>query len=116
MSCRIVSQQFIIWGIDMNENIKLDNGKGLYSNAGLCDTIIQDINGLVKHAVSGQYIQFCAGVTAITQKVINLKTGIENDLSAKDKIIEELKAANNALHEQLTGIPTEKDGVENGND
>lgn len=100
----------------MNENIKLDNGKGLYSNAGLCDTIIQDINGLVKSAISGQYIQFCAGITAITQKLINLKTGIENDLAAKDKRIEELKSMNNALNEQLTGIPTEKDGVSNGND
>ena len=100
----------------MNSKIPVNDGGGLYNNAGLCDTIIQDINGLVKHAVSGQYIQFCAGITAITQKVINLKTGIENDLSSKDKIIEELKAANNALHEQLTGIPTEKDGAENGND
>lgn len=98
----------------MNENIKLDNGKGLYSNAGLCDTIINDINGLIKSAFSGQYIQFCAGITAITQKIINLKTGIENDLAAKDNRIEELKAINNALNEQLTGMPTEKDGVSNG--
>lgn len=102
----------------MNNKIPVNDGCGLYNNAGLCDTLISDINNLVKHAVSGQYVQFCNGVTVIVTKIVNLKKGIIDDLASKDKIIEELKKINNNLVEQVTGLPVddEKDGVENGND
>lgn len=100
----------------MNEKIPVNDGGGLYDNAGLCQTLLQDLNSAVKCAMTGQYLQFCAIVAGATQKLINLEKGITADLASKDKIIEELKSMNNALNEQLTGIPTEKDGVSNGND
>lgn len=102
----------------MNNKIPVNDGGGLYNNAGLCDTLISDVNNLVKYAVSGQYVQFCNGVTVIVTKIVNLKKGIIDDLASKDKIIEELKKINNNLVEQVTGLPVddEKDGVENGND
>ena len=102
----------------MKNKIPVNDGGGLYNNAGLCDTLISDVNNLVKQAFSGQYVQFCNGITVIVTKLVNLKKGIMDDLESKDKIIEELKKINNDLVEQVTGLPIddEKDGVENGND
>lgn len=101
-----------------NDNIKVNNGGGLYDNAGLCDTIANSINGLLKAAFAGNYVLFCEGVTSIIQRLANLKKGIIADLESKDKIIEELKEENARLVEQITGLPVErtKDGGTNGND
>ena len=102
----------------MNEKIPVNDGGGLYDNAGLCQTLLQDLNNAVKSAMTGQYLQFCAIVTGATQKIINLEKGITADIASKNKIIEELKEQNNRLVEQFTGLPVEKtkDGEGNGAD
>ena len=64
---------------------------GLYTNSELIDTIIVDMNNMIKEALSGQYVQICYIVTGMTQKLINLKKGIDEDLASKDKVIEQLK-------------------------
>jgi hypothetical protein len=65
--------------------------KGIYTNEELVDTLISDLNSLLKNAAGGQYIQACVIVTGMSQKMINLKSGIKNDLDNKNRIIEELK-------------------------
>ena len=97
-------------------DLTVNDDNGLSDNEGLCDSLIMDLNGLVKALVSGQYIQFSGTITTMTKKLANLKAGIRADLESKDKIIEELKRANNALVKQKTGLPVEKDGAGNGND
>ena len=77
--------------------IKVNDGKGIFDNIGLCDSLKIDLNNLLKNIVSGQLIQAAGFVIQMVQKIENLKTGIAADLAGKDKIIEELKAANNAL-------------------
>ena len=52
--------------------------KGLLTNSELADSIIADVNNLIKEMVSGQYVQCCYAVTVIVQKLLNLKKGIEN--------------------------------------
>ena len=101
-----------------NKEITVNDGGGLYDNAGLCDTIANGVNELLKSAFSGNYILFCEGVTSITQRLVNLKKGIIADLESKDKTIEELKEENARLVEQITGLPVERtrDGGKNGND
>ena len=65
--------------------------KGLFNSEELIDTIIVDMNNMIKEALSGQYVQICYIVTSMTQKLMNLKKGIEADLASKDKVIEQLK-------------------------
>ena len=64
---------------------------GLYTNTELVESLIVDLNNLVKTQASGQYIQFCGIVVQMSQKLINLKSGIQSDLDNKDKKIESLK-------------------------
>ena len=65
--------------------------KGILTNSELIDTIIVDMNNMIKEALAGQYIQICYIVTGMTQKLMNLKKGIDADLASKDNVIEQLK-------------------------
>ena len=95
-------------------DITVNDGNGLLDNEGMCDSLVIDLNGLVKMLISGQFIQFCAKIPEMVVKLNNLKKGIKADIESKDKIIEELKKINDALMEEKTGLPVDKEGVENG--
>lgn len=97
----------------MND-IPVNDGKGLYDNEGLCDLLVSDLNTLVKELASGQFLQFCFIVTGMTQKLMNLKKGIADEKGLMKKKVEELKRMNDSLVEQITGLPVEKDGTDNG--
>ena len=64
---------------------------GLYTNSELVDTIIADLNNVLKETASGQYIQACITVNQMAQKLINLRTTIDNDLKNRDETIAKLK-------------------------
>ena len=83
----------------------LNDGKGLYDNEGLIDTMIADLNNLPKLLMTGQYIQYCATVTGMAQKLVNLKEGIRKDMESMKEKVEDLKRINDRLI-------TEKDGAE----
>lgn len=93
----------------------LNDGKGFWDSAGLCDTLIADCNNAVKAVCTGQYIVFCDTITQMAQKLFRLREGIKADLESKDKIIEELKRMNDNLMYEKTGLPVEG-GATNGND
>ena len=101
-------------GKNLGYGVNANNGKGLMDNEGLCDSLANDLNNLVRHMVGGNYIQFCATVSAMGQKLINLKKGIANDMDAMKRKVEELKNTNDSLVEQITGLPVEKEGTEHG--
>lgn len=101
--------------MDKEKGIPVNDGKGLYDNQGLCDTLIGDLNNLLKNAVDGQFIQCSIIVVNMTKKISNLKKGIAADLESKDQIIEELKRINDELVSQKTGLPVER-GDNLGND
>lgn len=94
----------------------VNDGKGLYDNEGMCDLLIADLNNLVKELANGQFLQFCIGITGMVQKIMNLKKGIKADMDSMKEKVEELKRMNDSLVEQMTGLPVEKDGAENGVD
>ena len=96
-------------------DITVNDGKGLIDNEGMCDSLVFDLNGLVKLLINGQFIQFCAKVAEMTVKLTNLKKGIKADLESKDKIIEELKRINDSLMEEKTGLPVDR-SEDNGTD
>ena len=93
---------------------------GTYTNSELIDTIIVDMNNMIKEALSGQYIQICYIVTGMTQKLMKLKKGIDADLASKDKVIEQLKDQLRAAGAEVEDMSTEefikkygkKDGAE----
>ena len=93
-------------------DITVNDGKGLYDNEGLCDSLIIDCNNAVKNLANGNYVQFCGVIVQMVQKLANLKEGIRNDLDSMKKKVEELKRENDELFEQKTGIPVDKDGAE----
>ena len=64
---------------------------GLYSNSELIQTLIADLNNLLKEQAGGQYINACAIVTGMAQKLVNLKNTIDNDLKNRDETIATLK-------------------------
>lgn len=100
----------------INENIPINKGNGLMDNEGMCDSLVSDLNSMVKILINGQYIQFCAKVPEMTIKLANLKKGIKEELESKNKIIDELKQINDSLIEEKTGFPVERDGGNNGDD
>ena len=100
-------------GKNLGYGVNVNNGNGLMDNEGLCDSLANDLNNLVRQMVCGNYIQFCATVTAMGQKLINLKKGIANDMDSMRRKVEELKNTNDSLVEQMTGLPVEKEGATN---
>lgn len=95
-------------------DLNVNDGKGLYDSEGMFDLLVSDLNNLVKDLMNGQNVLFCNRVSGMAQKLVNLKSGIKNDMDAMRKKVEELKAANDSLMEQITGLQVEKDGAENG--
>ena len=95
-------------------DLTVNDGKGLMDNEGLCDSLLYDLNNIPQVLMNGQYIQFCAKVSSMAQKLVNLKKGITDDMQAMKDKVEELKRMNDSLVEQITGLPVEKDGAENG--
>lgn len=81
----------------MDNKTTVNDGKGLYDNAGLCDTLLYDLNRIPKILMDGQYIQFCAVIQSMAQRLANLKDGIKADMEGKDQTIEQLKQMNDAL-------------------
>ena len=94
---------------------------GLFSNSELIDSLINDLNEVIRQTVSGQYLQACINVTGMTQKLTNLRKTIDNDLKNRDETIETLKQQLRAAGQSVVDVTAEqyakefqKDGVLNG--
>lgn len=96
-------------------DVTVNDGKGLYDNIGLVDTLITDLNSLPGLLASGQAIKAAGVVYFMGQKLGNLKKGIQADLDSKNQIIEELKKINDSLMEEKTGLPVDRSD-DNGTD
>ena len=92
-------------------DITVNDGKGLMDNEGLCDSLLLDLNNVPKLLMTGQYIQFCALISSMGQKLVNLKKGIKADRQAMEEKYNDLKQLNDRLVRQ---IPVEKDGASDG--
>lgn len=76
----------------MNDDIKVNDGKGLYDNIGLIDSLIFDCNNATKSLIEGQFVQYCSINVQMVQKLTNLKKGIHEDMEALKNEIAELRA------------------------
>ena len=88
--------------------VTINDGNGLYDNDGLLESMIIDCNNAVKNLASGNYVMFCNVIVQMIQKITNVRKGIKTEMEAKERQIEELKAMNNSLVEQITGLPVDK--------
>ena len=68
----------------------------IYSNSELIGTILSDLNVALQAQAGGEYVKACAVFTGITQKLVNLKKTIDDDLKNRDETIATLK---NSLRE-----------------
>ena len=75
----------------------------MLTNDELIESLIKDVNNLVKNMAAGQYVQFCLLVTQITQKLLNLKSGIKSDMDNKNSVIESLKETIRSFKEIIEG-------------
>ena len=75
----------------MDDEIKVNDGGGLYDNLGLIDTLTVDCNELLKALASGQYVHFAVVIVDMVQKLANLRNGVKADTEALKKQLEEYK-------------------------
>ena len=88
------------------EEIKVNDGGGLFDSDGIIDTLLTDLNGMIRQIAAGEYVQFCIRVAGMAQKLVELKKGIKNDRQSQEEAINELKRCNDELVHQLIGLPT----------
>lgn len=92
----------------MENEIKVNDGNGLFDSMGLIDSLVVDCNEIPQALFEHQNIRFCNILIQMVQKLTELKKGVSADLQSKDKTISELTAHNKQLIEQITGLPAEK--------
>lgn len=80
----------------MND-VKVNDGGGLFDSIGLIDSLLVDCNDLTKMLVDGRFVGYCSVIVSMVQKLSELKTGVKNDMDSLKKQVEELtkEARNN---------------------
>ena len=81
-------------------NMTVNDGRGLLDNEGLCDSMIENLNNLLKNMAAGQYIRVCSITMEMVQKLQNLKKGIRTSQKTLEDQIEDLRRLNNELAEK----------------
>lgn len=66
---------------------------GTYTNTELIESVIVDLNTMLKSQATGQYIQACEYAAQMSQKLFALRKSVDDDLKGKEAEIEELKQA-----------------------
>jgi hypothetical protein len=97
-------------------NVTVNDGKGLLDNEGLIDSLIVDVNNVVKDLVSGQYISFTRTINYMIQKLANLKNNYKIEISSRDDEITLLRNQLQEIGDKLYGTPAEHDSGVTGQD
>ena len=75
----------------MNEDIKVNDGGGLFDSLGLIDSLIVDCEKGMKTLVAGSPLEYAAVTVGMVQKLGELKKGVRNDTEDLKKQIRELR-------------------------
>lgn len=81
--------------------LPVNDGGGLEDTNGYIDRIIVACNDAVRCLLNGQNIGFCARMTDIANKLINLKDGVQKEHDALREQIRVLEQANHDLMDKL---------------
>lgn len=82
-------------------NVTVNDGGGLEDTNGYIDRIIVACNDAVRCLLNGQNIGFCARMTDIANKLINLKDGVQKEHDALREQVRGLEQANHDLMDKL---------------
>ena len=80
---------------------------GIYTHSELIDSILQDLNSLMRFHMIGEHVMACAIMTGISQKLLKLKEGVANDLKNREETIEQLKEELRACGREVIDVPVE---------
>ena len=82
-------------------NLVINDGQGIYDNEGITETLIDDLNNLLKALISQQYV-FCIDIVVqMSQKIDNLRKGIITDMDDLKYQLEDMKRLNNELLDRI---------------
>ena len=81
--------------------LPVNDGGGLEDTNGYIDRIIVACNDAVRCLFNGQNIGFCARMTDIANKLLNLKDGVQKEHDALCEQVRGLEQANHDLMEKL---------------
>ena len=81
---------------------------GLYNHTELIDSIMKDLNSLMKCHMIGEHVTACAIMTGISQKLLKLKEGVANDLKNREETIEMLKERLRDCGQEVIEVPAEQ--------
>lgn len=84
-------------------DIVVNDGKGLFDNEGLTETLIADLNNLIRALLSQQYIICFDIVVQMCQKITNLQKGIRADTDDLKYQVADLKRLNTELMDKING-------------
>lgn len=88
--------------------LTVNDGRGLLDNEGLCDSLIENLNNLLKNMAAGQYIRVCSITMEMVQKLTNLKKNIHTEQQSMERNIQELQERYNELAEKAFGTQASK--------
>lgn len=82
-------------------NLVINDGRGIYDNEGIAETLIDDLNNLLKALISQQYV-FCIDIVVqMSQKIDKLRKGINADMNDLKYQLEDMKRLNNELLDRI---------------
>lgn len=81
-------------GIRMNED-------GIFDAGGLIDTLIEDLNEMVRSAMTGNYIAFCKLAVGGVQKLAVLQKGVKEQEEQLREQVDDLQKRNDRLTSQI---------------
>lgn len=81
---------------------------GIYNHAELIESILSDLNSLMKYHMIGEHVAACAVMTGISQKLLRLKEGVGNDIKNRDQTIEVLKERLRECGQEVIEVPAEQ--------
>ena len=74
----------------------------------LIDSLLVDLNNLIKQQMTGQYVAGCATVHQMAQKLTLLRNGVEDDMKSMTRKVEDLKAELKACGNNVQDVAAEK--------
>lgn len=90
-------------------DLTVNDGHGLMDNEGLCDSLIENLNNLLKNAAAGQYIRVCSITMEMVQKMQNLKRSMKEERKRFLDQLADLRRLNNDLAEKAFNEPIDRE-------
>jgi len=90
-------------------DITVNDGHGLMDNEGLVESMISDLNNLLKNMAAGQYIRVCSIVMEMVQKLQNLNKSMKAERKDFIDQLADLRRLNNDLAEKAFSEPIDRE-------